>query len=567
MVAQDILANPTLDWAGPGLTRYAERLGDERRQDLDAHGYVSDYYEGLANTPGLTDSSVEVLADVIRFKAPTGADWYFRRFRPAVARLVGGLHPDHFSAGIGARSVAMKCCSSPFSSAVYFQSSTGSVAVMFGDGPFVVLVTGIDAFESESEYVALLMAEDIDSRIRKALGFRGPMGRTGTSAMNAVSPPVSAVNVKVCRTAFATSYIPVHVLPRVGLDVVSSAANSLSLYVDAANQMGALGPKGWTCKASYSADGSGGLTISDPHGVPLGKKGATEGVTTWEYLCSSCAMSAACPYVKAASQDLARYYPGQVCSSIPAREMVRPVSSAQIDFTDPSSVSGLGSPSGGRLTARGALAYDFPMGATSGTDEATYSCTLPASLRYVCGAGTSYANEDPSGSLPVAGGQAPQQATATPTPVTTPQATPTPVPTPIPGITFNSVGTAIDGSTRMHAYISSPTLVADQSGNNSLPSGWNLLLFYVKIGNHGTQTQSYSEGDFSCLDSANQTHQTDVILPGPYSNAELNYGQIAPGDFRAGWVGCADNPSGEARITWDDDGNVAPTVVYTVRAS
>jgi hypothetical protein len=440
MVANDFIANPSSPGSGgqggPSAQSEAKAFGDEKMRDLDSHGYMSDYYEAFSNTKGLpsyNSDTVEVIADVIRFRSPAGAAWYFRRFRPSMAQFVGGLQPAapllRFSAGIGGRSIAMECCASrPFNPSTYGTPSNASVALMFTEGPYVVLVTGVDAFRSESEYLTLLESEGINSRIRRALGLPVATGWTVSSSIAAVSPAISPVRVRVCQTAFATPGKAVPVLPRVGLSVPSSKASALRLYVDAGDLMGAVGPKGWSCRARYSADGTGGLAISDPHSIPLGDKGATEGVSTSEYLCWQCAVNAACPYLQSARLGLR---PGEACAATPKGEEVRLVSTTLVEFTDPRFVSGLGYPSGGPLAARGTLAYNSLLNTTSG--EATYSCTLPASLQYVCVAGIGYANENPSAYLPAVREQGVQPPTvATPKPAATPQATPTPAATPTP---------------------------------------------------------------------------------------------------------------------------------------
>jgi Domain of unknown function (DUF4352) len=85
------------------------------------------------------------------------------------------------------------------------------------------------------------------------------------------------------------------------------------------------------------------------------------------------------------------------------------------------------------------------------------------------------------------------------------------------------------------------------------------VVFYVSITNNGNTAHHYNPLDFTCVDEGNQEHSGDSFLQSPFSDAELSYGALAPGDTRAGWVGC-DMPSGSRlRVMWDDSYNLQPT--------
>jgi Domain of unknown function (DUF4352) len=116
----------------------------------------------------------------------------------------------------------------------------------------------------------------------------------------------------------------------------------------------------------------------------------------------------------------------------------------------------------------------------------------------------------------------------------------------------NASGGFSDPATQMQVTVSN---VQRTTGYSNQPQ----VVFYVSITNNGSSAHDYNPLDFTCVDEGNQEHSGDSLLQSPFSDAELSYGALAPGDTRAGWVGC-DMPSGSRlRVTWDDAFNLQPT--------
>ncbi len=78
------------------------------------------------------------------------------------------------------------------------------------------------------------------------------------------------VPVVTCATTFALATPPPTVpLPAsVTVDVPTAQAATLAVYADSDSIIRVLAPAGWSCKASYGADGSGIITVV-PKGDPL----------------------------------------------------------------------------------------------------------------------------------------------------------------------------------------------------------------------------------------------------------------------------------------------------------
>jgi Domain of unknown function (DUF4352) len=116
----------------------------------------------------------------------------------------------------------------------------------------------------------------------------------------------------------------------------------------------------------------------------------------------------------------------------------------------------------------------------------------------------------------------------------------------------NASGGFSDPATQMQVTVSN---VQRTTGYTNQPQ----VVFYVSITNNGSSSHDYNPLDFTCVDEGNQEHSGDSLLQSPFSDARLSSGALAPGDSRAGWVGC-DMPSGSRlRVTWDDAFNLQPT--------
>ena len=72
------------------------------------------------------------------------------------------------------------------------------------------------------------------------------------------------------------------------------------------------------------------------------------------------------------------------CHKVPAGEKFTRINHTTADFIDPPGVAGIGTPSGGRYTARGQLRYSPRPIPTMGDEAAEVTCTLPASDASLC---------------------------------------------------------------------------------------------------------------------------------------------------------------------------------------
>jgi hypothetical protein len=173
--------------------------------------------------------------------------------------------------------------------------------------------------------------------------------------------------------------------------VPRAMAARLSAYADAQGRMYLVAPKGWSCRASYGADGSGGVAVY-PHGQKLpaswgagwrlARTSAVSAVVGQESsACYGCTHSQACRLFPAAAAALVS---GgfQPCPARPSAEQVTRIGSGIAGFADPPGTAGDGLPSGGRNPAHGVLTYH----AGSGYGSWLETCTLPAADWAECAA-------------------------------------------------------------------------------------------------------------------------------------------------------------------------------------
>jgi hypothetical protein len=206
-------------------------------------------------------------------------------------------------------------------------------------------------------------------------------GSTTTSTRSAVE--TVSVSVVPCPTTFALATQPSTVpLPASAkVSVPASMAATLVVYSDTSHIMALLGPKGWTCSATYGADGSGGIALYTSGGAtpiaknptPLYPPSSDEAITGIETGGSPVqAAYHACPYFPSAAAWL-RSNGYTVCSSAPPSESIDQISSDTVGFEDPPGVAGAGNPSGGPYPANGVVAYSATV------QPGTYigTCTLP----------------------------------------------------------------------------------------------------------------------------------------------------------------------------------------------
>lgn len=212
---------------------------------------------------------------------------------------------------------------------------------------------------------------------------------TSVTSTTTTAVETTSLTVVSCPTTFALATQPSTVpLPTtVSVTVPETQADSLAIYSDTSDLMMLIGPRGWSCVATYGADGSGGVAVY-PNGSSFPavfKSGppytsSSEAVTGTETGGSPVQAAAqACSFFPAAAattqSDL-----GHGCSSRPTSETLAQVSSSVVGFEDPPGVSGTGDPSGGPYPANGVVSY------SSTAQPGTYvgTCTLPQAEHDVC---------------------------------------------------------------------------------------------------------------------------------------------------------------------------------------
>ena len=213
-----------------------------------------------------------------------------------------------------------------------------------------------------------------------------------TTTTSTVVDEAATVPVVTCATTFALATPPPTVpLPAsVTVDVPTAQAATLAVYADSNSIMRVLAPAGWSCKASYGADGSGIITVV-PKGDPLPLPGqepdpSDEAISATETGGSPVqAAAAGCAFFPAAATAYASDL-GRGCSPRPPSEMVDPVSATVVDFEDPAGTKGTGEPSGGPDPANGVMTYS----PTEGPGFYLDTCTLPQDAHATCTAVLNY---------------------------------------------------------------------------------------------------------------------------------------------------------------------------------
>jgi len=216
---------------------------------------------------------------------------------------------------------------------------------------------------------------------------------TTTATVVTTVDETASLPIVSCPTKFALATPPpiVPVPASVTVNVPTALAGKLAVYTDTNDIMKLLAPTGWSCSASYGADGSGIVTIV-PKGESLPASGLTsdstdQAITAYETGGSSVqAAAAACSVFPAAAaateSDL-----GKGCSPRPPSEIVDPLSTTVVDFEDPAGVKGSGDPSGGQDPANGIMTYSPT---TEGPGYYLETCTLAQNEHEVCTAALNY---------------------------------------------------------------------------------------------------------------------------------------------------------------------------------
>jgi Domain of unknown function (DUF4850) len=200
-------------------------------------------------------------------------------------------------------------------------------------------------------------------------------GKASSSTM--VGPVTASLPVVSCPTSSGVVR-PAVPSPRSRSVVVPQAlAGKLSVYADTQGVMELVGPKGWTCTASYGADGSGGITVHPLGGGPSPRSAIVGSETS---ACVGCALDQACRLFPSAARAL-RSDLGEACPiRRAAAERVVRIAAGIVAFEDPPGVKGTGALSGGQYPAYGVMTYHPP--APDGSWQET--CTLPSSDKSLC---------------------------------------------------------------------------------------------------------------------------------------------------------------------------------------
>jgi hypothetical protein len=167
--------------------------------------------------------------------------------------------------------------------------------------------------------------------------------------------------------------------------VSGDVASSLANYTDGLHYMSVVGPRGWHCSAIDAADGNAFLFIAPP-GASSTPVGTGYRRDTREGIGATSGGSAQIPFefTCAAMPDLGVSGGIEQCTKVPAGEQFTRINHTTADFIDPPGVAGIGTPSGGRYTARGQIRYSPPPIPTMGDGAAEVTCTLPASDASLC---------------------------------------------------------------------------------------------------------------------------------------------------------------------------------------
>jgi hypothetical protein len=219
-----------------------------------------------------------------------------------------------------------------------------------------------------------------------------PTTSTPATALTPTTTPSTiavALPVVKCPTEFAmTTSPPTTPVPTtLVMQVPSDLRSTLAVYTDTNEIEVVVAPRGWNCRASYGADGSGSISVypsgeSTPNPfaeVTIRANSTDEAITLSETGGSPLiAADTACPYFANAAAQ-AQQYGDRNCTP-PAKSEVEPISQNAVDVAIPARQSVTGIPSGGLYVTNVVVLYN------AATQPGTYlgSCTLPQDEHAVC---------------------------------------------------------------------------------------------------------------------------------------------------------------------------------------
>jgi hypothetical protein len=207
-----------------------------------------------------------------------------------------------------------------------------------------------------------------------------------------LAPTAAALALVVCPTTYGVPLAAPPPLPAtVTVAVPADQAKGLEVFTDSDGIMKLLAPAGWSCRAEYGADGSGGVAVypagDPPSGAAFGAGWALSADSTVEAIvgsqtsaCQGCGQIQACPLFQSATHDFAKDFGRSCPQSRPAAEAVDQLDAGVAAFEDPPGVAGTGSPSGGAFAANGVETYYAGNQFGSWLD----TCTLPGAERALC---------------------------------------------------------------------------------------------------------------------------------------------------------------------------------------
>jgi hypothetical protein len=214
--------------------------------------------------------------------------------------------------------------------------------------------------------------------------------RPAPKSTSAVVKPVT-LRIVVCPTTWGISSPSTVPVPEsMTIDGRAALAANLAIYSDTDEIMMLVAPKGWSCTASYGADGSGGVSVSPPGtSFPTGRLtpgSAVEAVGGYETGGSGVQAAAeACSYFPAAATATESNL-GHSCPPPLVSEKIEPISATIVAFEDAPGVEGPSSASGGKYPSNGVIGYS-PVKSPGFFMDA---CTLPGDEHGICTTALNY---------------------------------------------------------------------------------------------------------------------------------------------------------------------------------
>jgi hypothetical protein len=197
----------------------------------------------------------------------------------------------------------------------------------------------------------------------------GPLTTTSVA-----QPPPTAfatgLAVVACPTeqALTSQTPPSTIVPPTGLP--PNVSSQLAIYTDTTGRTAVLAPRGWSCRAAFGADGSGGISV-----FPAKDEPTTRGPTPADQIaagtdggCAGCTLATVC----ASFPDLAE--PGVACRPRIARESVTRLGTHLVGLFAPPGVRGPN-------PANGVMIVQESPGLL---DDWYEECTLPPSEHALC---------------------------------------------------------------------------------------------------------------------------------------------------------------------------------------